>query len=82
MICPRCGSPNVQIQAVNEIKLKNKHHGCLWWCFVGWYWVPFKWLFLTAPALFAKIFIPKRQKAVNKTMRTAVCQTCGHIWKF
>lgn len=82
MVCPKCGSSNIQIQAVNEVKLKNKHHGLLWWCFVGWYWVPIKWLFLTVPALFAKIFIPKRQKAINKTIRTAVCQTCGNIWKF
>jgi hypothetical protein len=27
MVCPKCGSQNVGIQAVNEVKLKNAHHG-------------------------------------------------------
>ncbi len=82
MICPKCGSQNVAIQVVNEVKLKNAHHGCLWWLIIGWWWIPIKWIFLTFPALLAKIFIPNRQKAVNKTVRKAVCQTCGNMWSF
>ena len=49
---------------------------------IGCWWVPFKWLFLTVPALLAKLFIPNRQKAVNKTIRKAVCQNCGNMWTF
>ena len=56
MICPKCGSQNVAIQVVNEVKLKNAHHGCLWWLIIGWWWIPIKWIFLTFPALLAKIF--------------------------
>lgn len=82
MVCPKCGSENVTIQAVNEVKLKNSHHGCFWWLCIGWWWVPVKWLFLTVPALFAKIFIPNKQKAVNKTTQKAVCQNCGNMWEF
>ena len=81
MMCPKCKSENVSIQIVNEIKLKNKHHGLIWWLFVGWWWIPFKWLFLTVPALFAKIFIPKRQKAKNIQKKMCVCQGCGHSWQ-
>jgi len=80
MECPKCKSENVNIQIVNEIKLKNAHHGLLWWLCIGWWWLFIKWFFLTIPALFAKIFIPKKQKAVNKIKKKAVCQTCGHIW--
>lgn len=81
MVCPKCKSENVSVQIVNEIKLKNKHHGIIWWLCVGWWWIPCKWLFLTIPALFAKIFIPKRQKAVNKTQKKYVCQSCTYTWK-
>lgn len=36
MICPKCGSENVNTQVVTDVKLKDKHHGVLWWFFVGW----------------------------------------------
>ncbi|MBR1731531.1 MAG: hypothetical protein IJ725_03765 [Ruminococcus sp.] len=81
MRCLRCGSNNVLVQVVNEPMLKNDYHGCLWWIFVGWWWVPVKWICLTVPALFAKIFIPHRKKIVNKNRRIAVCQSCGHTWR-
>lgn len=79
--CPKCGGHNVSVQLVNEVHLKNAHHGCLWWLVVGWWWVPVKWLFLTVPAFLAAIFIPKKQKAVNKTRKMRVCQNCGYSWK-
>ena len=80
MTCPNCGSENVNVQIITDIELKNKHHGIIWWIFVGLWWVPLKWLFLTIPALLAKIFIPKRQK-IKQTERTiCVCQTCGNRW--
>lgn len=80
MRCPKCGSENVQIQVVNEVKLKNKHHGFFWWLCVGWWWIPCKWLFLTLPALIFKIFGHKKQKAVNKKKKVCICQQCGHQW--
>jgi len=80
MKCSKCGSENVAIQAVNQVKLKTKHHGIMWWLCIGWWWIPVKWIFLTLPAFLALIFIPKRQKAVNKTKKKAVCQSCGHMW--
>ena len=81
MTCPKCGSPNVSVQVVNTVRLKNKHHGVFWWLFIGWWWVCFKWLFLTLPALIFKIFGHKRQKAVNIQKTMAVCQACGHTWE-
>ena len=80
MKCPKCGSENVSTQVVNEVELKNKHHNILWWIFVGWWWLLFKWLFLTVPALFAKIFIPRKQKTVNHHKTMCVCQNCGKTW--
>ena len=80
MICGKCGSNNVNVQVVTETKIKNKHHGCIWWAFFGWYWVPFKWFCLTVPALIFKIFAPKRQKITNKQKTVCVCQNCGNTW--
>ena len=79
--CPKCGSENVNVQAINQVKLKDKHHGVIWWLFWGWYWVPIKWLFLTLPALIFKIFGHKKQKAVNKVVTMCTCQDCGNSWK-
>lgn len=81
MKCKKCGSENVDVQVVNEVQLKNKHHGIIWWCCVGWWWLPIKWLFLTLPALLAKIFIPKKQKAINKQKYIYICRDCGFTWE-
>ena len=77
--CPNCGSQKMSIQVVNEAQLKNAHHGILWWICIGLWWVAFKWLVLTLPALIFKIFgIGKRKKIVNKQKKIAVCQQCGN----
>lgn len=80
MTCPKCHSENVQIQIVNEAQLITKHHGCIWWCCVGWWWIPIKWLILTVPALFAAIFIGKKKKIKNTQKKMYVCQNCGNSW--
>ena len=81
MMCPKCKSENVSIQVVNEVKLKNKHHGLLWWLIIGWWWFPIKWLVFGGWALFALLFIPKKQKAKNIKKTMCVCQSCGHSWE-
>lgn len=80
MKCPKCGSDQVHVQVVNNSQLITSHHGCLWWVCVGWWWLPFKWLFLTVPALLAAIFIGKRKKIKNTTKKLMVCQKCGNTW--
>ena len=80
MKCPVCGSENVNIQIVTETKLKNKHHGIVWWLCIGWWWVPIWWLCFTIPALIIKIFAPKKQKLKQRHKTVRVCQNCGHKW--
>ena len=80
MTCPKCGSTHVNVQMVTETQLVTKHRGILWWLFIGWWWLPFKWFFLTVPALIVKIFAPKRQKLKTKHKSMCVCQDCGHSW--
>ena len=80
MKCPKCGSENVNTQVVNEVKIKNKGKGVLYYLFVWWWWAPIKWLFLTLPALLVALFGRKKQKAVNKQKTVCVCQTCGYTW--
>ena len=81
MQCPKCQSENVTTQVVNTVKLKTQHKGIIYWLFVGWWWVPIKWLVFTIPALILAIFGKKKQKVVNKQETMCVCQNCGHSWK-
>ncbi len=81
MQCPKCHSENVTTQVVNTVKLKTQHKGIIYWLFVGWWWVPIKWLVFTIPALILAIFGKKKQKVVNKQETMCVCQNCGHSWE-
>ena len=81
MICPKCRSNNVLVQQLQDFKIKNKHHSIFWWIFVGWYWVPIKWIIFTVPALFFKLFGHKKQKIVAKTRTVCTCQKCGYSWE-
>lgn len=80
MVCPKCGSNNVNVQMVTETQLKRKGRGLFWWVFIGWWWIPIKWICFFWLALLAKIFAPKRQKLVQKHKSIAVCQACGNNW--
>lgn len=77
MICPKCGSENVNIQAVTHVR--NKKHGILYWIFIGWWLELFMWIVFTLPWLIIKIFRPK--KVTSKTFKMAICQNCGYSWK-
>ena len=81
MRCPRCGSENISFQLVSETQIKVKHHGILWWMFIGIWWVPVKWILFTIPALIVKIFAPKRYKTKTIHRSMAVCQNCGNHWR-
>lgn len=80
MVCPKCGSQNVNIQVVTESELKNKHHSIVWWIFVGWWWIFIKWLVFTVPALIVKIFGGKKQKLKQTEKSVCICQNCGYKW--
>ncbi|MBU5487037.1 hypothetical protein KQI77_02525 [Clostridium sp. MSJ-8] len=77
MQCPKCGSNNVNVQAVSIVK--NKHHGVIYWLCFGWFIDLMLWVFLTIPKLIVAIFKPKKVKTKVKSF--AVCQNCGHKWK-
>jgi hypothetical protein len=69
MVCPKCGSKNIQIQVVSEMKKR----GCLT--------VLFYILLLCIPvigwiALFALLRGRKSEQHSE-----AVCQSCGKRWK-
>ena len=81
MKCPKCGSESVTVQMVSETNLKTKHRSVLWWIFVGLWWLPIKWFFLTVPALIVKLFRPKRYKTTTTHRSMCVCQNCGYHWE-
>lgn len=80
MVCPKCKSENVNTQIINEVAIKNKHHGIIWWLCIGFWWVPLKWFFFTLPALLFAIF-GKKKKIVNKQKTMCACQNCGNTWQ-
>jgi len=77
MTCKKCGSNNVNIQAVAS--MHQKRHGCLYQLLIGWWLNIFLWLWFTIPMIFIKLFFPKH--IVSKTTSMAVCQNCGNSWK-
>ena len=78
MKCPKCGSENVNVQAVSNTRTKGK--GCAYWLFIGWWLELLMWLFLTIPMLLGKLFGSKG-KVRTKVESHAVCQNCGYRWK-
>lgn len=81
MVCPKCGSENVNVQIVTETKLKTKHHGILYWVCFGWLVDMLLWMFFTIPKLIISIFKPKKQKIVSKNVSMYVCQQCANKWR-
>lgn len=72
MICPKCGSENVTVQAVTNVKTKRR--GCIGWCL---------WILLACCTLGSILIIPllTNSKTKSKTHSEAVCQNCGNRWK-
>lgn len=68
MICPKCGSDRVNVQAVAE----RKKRGCL---------MSLVWILLAICTLGAVIWIPLLIRKGSKTKVYAVCQNCGNMWK-
>lgn len=69
MICKKCGSENVTVQVVNEVK----HRGCLMSLFH---------IIMTIFTLGLWIIIPiLRGGTRSKTKSYAVCHNCGNRWK-
>ena len=79
MVCPKCGSENVTIQAVNVVKEKKKK-GVVYWLLIGWWWELISWVAFLIPKLIFAIF-GKHTKVVSKTETYAVCQNCGNKWR-
>lgn len=77
MICPKCGSDYVSAQTVTTGKLQ-KGHGALWWIFIGWWWVPIKWIFFTPFAFILALFGSKKYKLKLSKETVCVCQKCGY----
>ena len=81
LICPKCGSNNVNIQAVSITK--NKGKGVGWWIYflcIGWFIELMLWFFLTIPRLIMAM-IGKNKKVKTVVKSVAVCQNCGNQFK-
>ncbi|HAN21605.1 MAG TPA: hypothetical protein DCP51_08040 [Clostridiales bacterium] len=72
MICSKCGSDRVNIQAITNVK--TKHSGCLGW---------FLWILLACCTLGIILIIPllTNSKIKSKTHTEAICQNCGKQWR-
>ncbi|MBQ3330880.1 MAG: zinc ribbon domain-containing protein [Ruminococcus sp.] len=81
MVCPKCRSTYINVQAVNRIQLKRRRHRVVWWIFVGWWWIIIKWTYLLIPTLIIRMISSKEKIADNTIQSVAVCQNCGYNWK-
>ncbi|MDR1002928.1 MAG: hypothetical protein LBL82_06650 [Oscillospiraceae bacterium] len=72
MKCPNCGSGDVFIQAVADIKTKRR--GCFGWAM---------WIFLACCTCGLILIIPAvtNSRTKTKTHTEAVCQNCGRRWR-
>lgn len=72
MICPKCGSEHVNIQAVTEAKTKRR--GCFRWAL---------WILLAICTCGLILIIPAitNSRTKSKTHSEAVCQNCGYRWR-
>jgi len=72
MICPKCKSDNVTVQAVTEVK--EKRRGCVGWCL---------WILLALCTCGLILIIPAitNSRHKYKTRTEAVCQNCGRRWR-
>lgn len=77
MMCPKCKSNNVTVQAVAHVYTKRK--SLLYWLFIGWWLNLLLWVFVTLPKLIFSMFGSKKIK--TKVKSHAVCQNCGYTWK-
>lgn len=69
MVCPKCGSENVQVQAVAETKKRS--------CFAALLYVVL--LFIPVIGWIALFMLLRGKK--SKTVSYALCQNCGNRWK-
>ena len=88
MQCPKCKSENVNISREQTGTIGGartygkKHHGLIYWIFVGWWIWIYKIIFIPFSILFGKrkkTNTLMAQKTFNKTV--AICQDCGNVWK-
>ena len=68
MKCKKCGSENVVVQAVNEVKGRGILGSLIW-------------LFLAFCTIGLILIIPMLTKSKGKTKTFAICQNCGHRWR-
>lgn len=78
MICSKCKSDHVIVQAVTSFRSKNRR-GLLWWIFVGWWWW-ILWALAFVPMALFRLIFPRKTKITSKTHSEAVCQNCGYHW--
>ncbi len=80
MVCPKCGSENVSIQAVSIVS--NQKHGLIWWLCIGWWWLIIKLIGWICIGIFMLVFKLFKKNKVKTTVHSyAVCQNCGNKWK-
>ena len=69
MICPKCGSENIQVQALAETKKRG--------CFTVLLYIFL--LFIPIIGWIALFMLLRGKK--SKTVSYALCQNCGNRWK-
>lgn len=83
MICPKCGSENVSVQAVEDKTVTVHKKGWFYYICIWWWWIFIK-LFcklIMWPVKLLTSMIWRTEKYSPKYISKCVCQNCGHIWE-
>lgn len=81
MKCKKCGSENVNIQKVSEVKTKRRSTAYrVYWYTIGWVISLVTWLCFFLPRLIIRLIRGNKGKMVTKHKTLTVCQACGESW--
>lgn len=80
MKCKKCGSKNVSLSRVSEVKTKKKS-GWKYWLTGMFLWDALATFFLGIFFLIPRILFRKKPKVETKIHTEAVCNDCGKHWR-
>lgn len=80
MKCKRCGSTNVSLSRVSDVRTRKKG-GLKYWLLGFWLWDIMATFFLGLFFLVPRLIFRKKPKVETKIHTEAVCSDCGKHWR-
>lgn len=79
--CPKCGSPNTNVQIVTTQRIRRKYRNIIMWI-LFWWWIELAlWIFAFPLRFLMMLFRGKRYRITTRSTKHGVCQTCASSWR-